>query len=65
MSMSRIVCVIRSLLRSTHGNGELVGVLVAVALAVGAGLIAMQTLGTSAKGGAGQLGGQVQSLKTN
>jgi hypothetical protein len=53
---------LRKLLWSTHGNGEIVGVCVCVALAVGAGVIAARTLGTGAKTGATQLGAQAAAL---
>ena len=60
--MKKILVSIRSLLRSTTGNGEIVGVLAAVGVAVTLGYAAMQTLGSSASSKATQQGTAIKAL---
>jgi hypothetical protein len=47
--MKRALVIMQMLLRSTVGNGEIVGTLVACGVAVTAGYLAIQQLGDSAK----------------
>ncbi len=60
--MKKIVQKLRSLLRDTNGNGEIVAVLVAVGIAVTLGLAAVKTLGDGAKTKAGQQASAIKAL---
>jgi hypothetical protein len=60
-----VLASLRSLIRSTDGNGEVVATLVAVGIAVTLGLAAVTMLGTSSQTNAGKLGGKITAIGGN
>jgi len=60
--MKKIIQKLRSLLRDTNGNGEIVAVLVAVGIAVTLGYAAVKTIGQGASDKAGQQSSAIKAL---
>jgi len=60
--MKKVIVRLRSLLKDTQGNGEVVGVLVAVGIAVTLGLAAITLIGKSSKTSAQQQGTSIEAL---
>ncbi|CAN5924137.1 hypothetical protein BH11MYX4_BH11MYX4_23900 [soil metagenome] len=60
--MNKLVQVLRSLLKNTTGNGEIVGALVVVGICVTLGLLAVKTLGEGSRDKATQQATAIKAL---